>query len=192
MPIQFITKGSSCDIYLINNIIHKVCKNHNKFKKELSFLEDIQEIPMVVRLIDYDKSKNTIKLEYLPFTLEDLIIKKKLTVQNKIDILQQVSMFIIKSQDIGIVHNDLKAKNILVDYDMSSIKICDFDISKWGPDQSNDIKKFKLLIIQMIFDISYENSYRKFKYYSSKTKHNVFNLDNIYDIHDIIPELFYL
>lgn len=192
MTLQFITKGSSCDIYLVNNVIHKVCKNHNKFKKELAFLQDIQEIPMVVRLIDFDKSQNTIKLEYLPFTLEDLIKKKTLTVQNKISILQQVSMFIIKSQDIGIVHNDLKAKNILVDYDMFSIKICDFDISKWGPDQSNDIKKFKFLIIQMIFDINYEESYKKYKFYSSKTRHNIFDIDNIYIIHDMIHELFYL
>lgn len=192
MTTQFIATGASGDIYLVDNVIHKICKNHNKFKKELAFLQDTQEIPMVVRLIDFDKSQNTIKLEYLPFTLEDLIIKKTLTVQNKIDILQQVSMFIIKSQDIGIIHNDLKAKNILVDYDMSSIKICDFDISKWGPDQSNDIEKFKYLIIQMIFDINYAESYKKYKYYSSKTGHNVFNVDNIYDIHDIIPELFYL
>ena len=154
MTLQFITKGSSCDIYLVNNVIHKVCKNHNKFKKELAFLQDIQEIPMVVRLIDFDKSQNTIKLEYLPFTLEDLIKKKTLTVQNKISILQQVSMFIIKSQDIGIVHNDLKAKNILVDYDMFSIKICDFDISKWGPDQSNDIKKSTSISQSILFSLS--------------------------------------
>jgi serine/threonine protein kinase len=165
--MQFISKGLSSEIYLLDKIVYKICKNQKKYKKELSILESIQIIPMVIRLINYDNDKNIINLEYLPYTLEDLIIKKSLSVLNKLKILKQIAEFIILSKKVGIVHNDLKAKNILVDYNMSTIKICDFDISKWSNDNANDIKKFKFLIIQLMYDIKYETSYKQYKKYAN-------------------------
>jgi serine/threonine protein kinase len=148
-------------IYKEDDTIHKKFNSLNKYRIELEFLQKLQHLDMVIHMISY--VPKTIILEYVPHVLDDLIICRQI-VDTK-HILKQLVQFLKHLKDLQIVHNDFKAKNILVCSDRKTIKVIDFELSKYNADNSQDIKKFRYLIIQLMFYVDYVTAYKRYKKY---------------------------
>jgi serine/threonine protein kinase len=155
-------------LHIKDNLVYKQFACYSKYIIEVNYLKKLEHIDSVISLINY--SDNQIILPYIPHLLEDLIINKQLSKENKYIIINQIISFMKAIHKLNIVHNDLKAKNILVCKDFQTIKIIDFDLSKNDNNNSNDIKKFKFLVIQLLHDIDYKTSYQKFNYYVTKNQ----------------------
>lgn len=183
---------SFSNIDFLNDItVCKLIKSKKKFINELEFLQELQHLDTVVKLIDYDEPKKKIYLEYLPYSLDTMIKSYKLNYNHKINILKQVCNYIIESHELGIVHNDLKSKNILLTEEYE-VKIIDYDLASWDSNPQRDIKQFKFLAIQMLFDIDYTQSYKKYNSYIKKVPeefYNIFILNDIYKINSILDNI---
>eukprot|EP00002_Diphylleia_rotans_P032986 TRINITY_DN6975_c0_g1_i1.p1 TRINITY_DN6975_c0_g1~~TRINITY_DN6975_c0_g1_i1.p1 ORF type:complete len:1300 (+),score=166.46 TRINITY_DN6975_c0_g1_i1:88-3987(+) len=112
-------------------------------KSEIELLSDVIKHPNIVRYLghQYLEREYRLYMEYLPFSLRDLIKKQK---RNK----RQFSGLQLKSfcgavadavrylhnLPIPIAHRDLKASNVLVDVDekgtINNVKLCDFGVAK--------------------------------------------------------------
>lgn len=191
MPNQQIKQVFSTVTLLRNNIVCKQFNSLKKFKNELEFLEELQDLDVVVKLLDYNEKEKKIYIEYIPYSLEKIIMEKKLNYIQKLHIIKQICKYIIDSHEIGIVHNDLKSKNILLTHDYS-VKIIDYDLASWNTDPLRDIKQFKFIIIQLLFDINYKNSYTKFDDYVEKVQEDlrdIFYTNDIYEIDNILDSI---
>lgn len=191
MPNQQIKQVYSTVTLLRNNIVCKQFNSLKKFKNELEFLEELQDLDMVVKLLDYNEKEKKIYIEYIPYSLEKIIMEKKLNYTQKIHIIKQICKYIIDSHEIGIVHNDLKSKNILLTQDYT-VKIIDYDLASWNTDPLRDIKQFKFIIIQLLFNINYKNSYTKFDDYVEKVQEDlcdIFYTNDIYEIDNILDSI---
>ena len=164
---ELIGFGLSSNVYYLKEqgIVHKVFRLESKYRREKNMLQDIQDIPMVIHLICANDANKTLELEYVPFVLEKLIIEKQMI--NKQYILKQLGEFLVMMQEKRMAHNDFKAKNILISNDMSTIKICDFDLGKRNTtDNKSDVQKFRYLVVQLVFDLDYKTAWHKFDKYS--------------------------
>ncbi len=171
-----------------NNIICKQCSGPKKYKTELMFLEELQHLDTVVKLVDCCKKNNVLFLEYVPYRLDKAIESKILNLYQKLNIITQLCSFIIESHELGIVHNDLKSKNILLTKDFD-IKVIDFDLSEWSSNPEKDIKHFKFIILQLIYDIDYITSYKYCDKYIEKLPEEtqqIFKEKDIYKIQECI------
>lgn len=162
--MQQIGHGQSGTVYLQEDhaTVTKVFHNHAKFKRELKWLRKAQEIPHTISLIGFDASSLSLTLEYVPYKLEDLIVKKKLKTPQKQQVLKQLREFLAFPRSW--VHNDFKAKNILItDLDNPVVKIIDFDLAKSCKNKEVDLKKFGILQRQLEHDISYEQALKSLR-----------------------------
>ncbi len=181
-------KSEFKNIDLVNGNVCKTFKTKQKFNHELEFLQELQHLDSVVKLIDYNEKEKKIYLEYLPYSLDKLIKNKELYYKQKIYILIQICKYIIDSHELGIAHNDLKSKNIMLDKDYE-LKVIDYDLASWNDNPHRDIKQFKFLAIQMLFDIDYTQSYKKYDSYVDIVPEDladIFETNDIYAIHDIL------
>lgn len=186
--MRLLSKTRYSCVYQSNDQrIHKSFTNIKTYKKEVEFLEHLQNFDTVVRLIGH--TNNIVTLEYVPHCLEYLIVSKKLSSKNKIIILKQIANFIIDSHDIGIVHNDLKAKNIRICKDLQTVRIIDFDATVWHDNPWNDIKKFRFLIVQMLFNLDYQTSYKKYDEYVDDLEPKLFRTVDVREILSLLDEL---
>lgn len=131
---------------------------------------------------DDDESITTaaIFLEYLDFSLKELINKKKLTNTLKARIVVEIVHGMIHIHKLGYIHRDLKAENIRLD-SLLRAKIADFGFVKineslfenYSQTQSSIIKAFGAAIYmspELINDESYDSktdvySFGKILYY---------------------------
>lgn len=99
------------ELKLARKIAHRnVCKMYD--------LNEFEEIPYIT--MEYVEGEN----------LKSLIQRKgKLSINEAIDIVRQVSEGLAEAHDLGIVHRDLKPQNIMIDK-KNMAKIMDFGISR--------------------------------------------------------------
>jgi len=192
MPTYTISPVFKNIEYIPDN--NQVCKKFTtlkKFKNELEFLQYVQHLESVIKLIDYDIRSKNIILEYISISLDNIIKLKQLKSDEKIDIMKQICKYIIDSHELGIVHNDLKSKNILLTEDYK-IKVIDYDLATWNTNPARDIKQFKFLIIQLLFDIDYVQSYKNFDMYVNNVHEplrDIFTTNDIYEIDKILESI---
>jgi serine/threonine protein kinase len=154
-----IGKGQSGFVYLQddNASVVKVCRTEKHFKRELKWLKKAQDAPFAIKLLGHDEQTLSLTLEYVPHTLEDLIVSKQLDNAQKQEIQAQLLEFLEAPRSW--VHNDFKAKNILItDLDKPIIRIIDFDLAKSSKNKEIDYKKFRVLQTQLENDMSYKEA----------------------------------
>ena len=170
---ELIGFGSSSNVYYLkeHGIVHKEFRLESKYKRERNMLQDIQGIPMVIHLIRANDANKTLELQYVPFVLENMIIEKQII--NKQNILKQLGEFLVMMQERKMAHNDFKAKNILIYNDMSTIKICDFDLGNRNTmDNRSDLQKFRYLVVQLVFDLDYKTAWSKYDKYAMQMQYH--------------------
>ena len=105
------------------------------------------------------------------FVLENMIIEKQII--NKQNILKQLGEFLVMMQERKMAHNDFKAKNILIYNDLSTIKICDFDLGNRNTmDNRRDLQKFRYLVVQLVFDLDYKTAWYKYDKYAMQMQYH--------------------
>lgn len=162
--MQQIGHGQSGTVYLQGDhaTVSKVCNNPSQFKRELKWLRIAQDVPNTIKLIGFDVSTSSLTLEYVPYKLEDLLVNKQLKSHQKQQILRQLREFLAYPKSW--VHNDFKAKNILVtNLENPEIKIIDFDLAKSSKNKEIDLKKFRVLQRQLEHDMSYEQALKSLR-----------------------------
>jgi len=174
----FIDHGSSADIYidLETNKIHKIFYEKADYDKESAILKKISGFDLSF-ILQYDFSEELETLEitmnYIPYNLEYYInnkYHKSFSNVNKYKLLHDILRAMINLHDIGIIHGDFKAKNILVD-ENDKPYIIDFDLSTLDTSlKPEDYKKFKFLVLQIMFECSYKDSYTEYEQWLSKLK----------------------
>ena len=76
-------------------------------------------------------------------------------------------------QERKMAHNDFKAKNILIYNDLSTIKICDFDLGNRNTmDNRSDLQKFRYLVVQLVFDLDYKTAWYKYDKYAMQMQYH--------------------
>ena len=194
----FIDNGSSADVYLNpeTNQIHKVFYEEEPFYKEWKMLESIteHEFPFILDY-SFDEDEISIQMNYVPYNLENVINQETdISIMNKNKLLFNIINAMKSLHEKGIVHNDLKAKNILIDED-ETVYLIDFDLCEINKNiqttKFEDYKKMKFLILQIIFEISYETSYKQYHKYLSKLNENHKELysimnNNEYKVNELI------
>lgn len=186
------TSNGSVYLDVIKNTVRKVFISNVKYKKELNFLQHVQHIDTVIKIISFNNEASYIELEYVPHQLDEIIIQKKLNDTQKHKIIYHLSMFMVDIHELGIVHNDLKGKNILVYDDLETIKVIDFDLAEWKSDPLSDIEKFRFIVIQIMFNISYKASIKQYGKCLAKlsTKfQGLLVLVDVYEICNTIKEM---
>jgi len=78
----------------------------------------------------YNKKKLCFAMEYYEHTLLNLIENNKLSEINIITYTEQLLKAILHCHDHGVIHQDIKPRNIMVTSDMQSIKLIDFGLSR--------------------------------------------------------------
>ena len=170
--------------------VEKRFQNVVNYENERDILLELQELKMVIHVHDYDDKRKTLTLEYIPHSLEDVISKKCFSTSQKLGILTQLVDFLVTIHSVhGVCHNDLKSKNILIAEDFSSIYVIDFDMASWSKNNIKDIKMFKFIYVQIVFDISYIDSHTKFDaYYDRIVNTSILDSTDITDIQKIITK----
>lgn len=153
--VTFLGDGESASVFLIDGVAHKVFMQEKDYVHEIHILKQLETIESVVHMLGCDDDTRTIRFEYVPHQLEQLVRDGELDDEQKLSLLKQIVRFLAVIAEKKIVHNDFKAKNIMVTADKSLIKIIDFDLSKMNDDPWNDLKKFRLLVLQFAFDLDF-------------------------------------
>ena len=174
---KLLGEGNSGKIYkLENNIAKKVFKNKKFFEAELNILEKTKGLKYIIKVTKISKENNTIYMEYVPYNLENIITgkyPKKLYQFKKNKIMTEILEGLKSLHDIGIIHNDFKAKNIQIAED-SDVKIIDFDSSDFGlksiPKRTEDVNKAKIIILQIMNQRTYLHTLKKKDEYLNNIK----------------------
>jgi serine/threonine protein kinase len=175
-------RGKSGRVYLgQDGKAHKTFDNEAKYHKEKKFLLK-NSIRHACDLHDYCDETKTLVFEYIPHVLEDILDMSI----NKQSILTQLAEFLMDANEKGIVHGDFKAKNVMVYDDLKTIRVIDFDNARKSTNNADDIKKFRFLVIQVMFGVSYKESYKRYPRYIKelrKTIHDPVLLMLLFDDH---------
>ncbi|HOV32892.1 MAG TPA: lipopolysaccharide kinase InaA family protein [Candidatus Hydrogenedens sp.] len=101
----------------------------------------------------YGLYKCGIITKYIPYaiTLEEFLNSDSFLLSKKQEILNQCGSVIKKMHDIGILHNDLQLRNILIDTDSNSIFLIDFDKAKFKTNLNNFYRSQNLLRLKRSF-----------------------------------------
>jgi serine/threonine protein kinase len=106
--------------------------------REIKLLEDLQECPNIIGLIDYGNDLENQKLWYLmplaPYNLFDYIRKNndKIDLSERYNLAEQIIYAIKFAHSKGILHRDISPNNVLIFLieDKKLIKVCDFGLGK--------------------------------------------------------------
>jgi tRNA A-37 threonylcarbamoyl transferase component Bud32 len=146
----------------------KTFTNRTRYQREKRFLADnATRLRGIIQMISFDDTSMSIELPYIQHTLEMLLIQKQCV--SKLHVLQQIAQFLSDCKRFGIAHNDFKAKNILIGADMMSAIIIDFETATNTDNHANDLKRFKFIVLQMLFDSCYADVYHKYTYFVNRT-----------------------
>jgi len=171
--MTYLAKGSSGTVFIDPNdstTVRKVFESARAYGREVGTLTKLHAhgIDDAIAIKGHDDRTKTVSLEYLPHTLEDLIVRRTLSPRQKKDILERLAWFLVQIHGTGTVHGDFKAKNVVVSGDMRTVKVVDYERSKRSDDDTDDVKKFKFMMVQMAFDLPYAKSYKGFAKYASR------------------------
>jgi tRNA A-37 threonylcarbamoyl transferase component Bud32 len=182
-----IGRGKSGKVYLCEDgMAHKVFEDSRRYHKEKNNVILERNIKHSCKLHSCNDDTKTLVFEYIPHVLEDVLNMPI----NKLDILTQLGEFLVDANNNNVVHGDFKAKNIMVYKDLKTIRVIDFETARKSKNNAEDIKKFKFLAIQVIFGVSYKDSYTKYKMYVGKSNvAQFFEAKNIKDMVLYIPNL---
>ena len=188
----YLAKGLSGTVFIVpddRTTVGKVFRNIHSYNREVRMLERLhtQGVSNAVIMKGHDDIEKTVLLEYLPHTLEDLIVQRTLAPEQKKEILEQLAWFLVQMKVSGVVHGDFKAKNVVVSADKRVVKVVDYERSKLSDDNNDDIKKFKFIMVQMAFDLPYAKSYKRFAKYAERFERaELLTLTDILQIYDIL------
>ena len=154
-------RGKSGRVYLgQDGMARKTFDNEAKYHREKNFLLK-HSLRHVCDLHDFCDETKTLVLEYIPHVLEDILNMPI----HKQSILTQLAEFLMDAKEKGVVHGDFKAKNVMVYDDLKTIRVIDFDNARKSTNNADDIKKFRFLAIQVMFGVSYKESYKHYPMY---------------------------
>lgn len=123
---------------------------HKRISQELELHKNSDSHGNIVRLYNYETVKSLetdldilyMALELCTTTLDQWVLNSQgIAVQDRVQILHQISNGLCHLHDIRIVHRDIKPSNILLLIEKSKItvKIADFGISREIPDGSTHV-----------------------------------------------------
>jgi serine/threonine protein kinase len=163
MEIKILGNGLSGTVYLESGNAKKIYSNATKCKHEINILQQINNARNIIQMKSYNINEKYIILEYVPKLLEDVIISCVLTRDQQLNIINQLQDFLKDIHNLGYVHGDFKAKNILITNDLNQIKVIDFDLTSKSTNSKVDYDKLKFIIIQLYWGVSYEHSWKNYK-----------------------------
>lgn len=118
-------------------VVHKVCKRG--FNAELHALQAVQSIEHAVPLISWSAADRSITMPYFQKTLEQVLTQDQEYALWETYCEQWIACLLAFVEGMtanGLVHGDLKAKNILVRTEASAagpigeIRVCDFEMMR--------------------------------------------------------------
>ena len=108
-------------------------KEYERFKREFLIMQELNS-PYVIEVYKFNEEKKEYIMEYADYTLDKFIQENnsKLTMEERINIINQIFKAFIYINSKGRLHRDISTKNILIkEYDeIKVIKISDFGLVK--------------------------------------------------------------
>ncbi|HZW40043.1 MAG TPA: serine/threonine-protein kinase [Ignavibacteriaceae bacterium] len=117
-----------------------------RFKRESNILSKLEH-PNIIKLLDYGSICNTFYICFEYFhgkTLRHYIQNEALAYEDKILIIYQMLNGLMYIHQNDVVHRDIKPENILVNEDLSEVKIVDFGLS-FGKNESYATNKSSIV-----------------------------------------------
>lgn len=138
-----------------------------RYKNESKFLGlcGKYDVPCVVELLWCDELSRSLATQKYPYQLEELICSGGIRIEDRHYIAEQLQAFLHTLHARGIVHNDFKAKNVLVAADRRTVRVADFELAKFSSERSSDLKKYRFLMVQLFSSIDYKSSYMQYDDY---------------------------
>lgn len=103
----------------------------NKVPTEIATLGKLQHISGVCKLLDYcyNDSEYAIVMPYNSRAMDlfEYMKQYELTADQSIKIIKDVFEIVLKMQNAGYVHRDIKTENVIVDSDTLEVTLIDFD-----------------------------------------------------------------
>lgn len=135
--LQFIGSGGFADVYYQKStgyVVKKLKRDYltelgvkSRFKREFDLTKSLQDLS-VIRVIDFDPTNYSYRMEKADFTLSEHINKKGSDYSVKVNSIQQILDIMGEVHLRDIIHRDLSPTNILfVD---NILKIADFGLGK--------------------------------------------------------------
>ncbi|GHU42082.1 protein kinase [Bacilli bacterium] len=136
--LKFIGSGGFANVYLQKSTgyIMKKLKDDflvdtgikSRFKREYKITESLQDVPMIIKVIDFDEGTYSYRMEEAETTLEKFISENQLDISSKVTIISQIMYVLAEVHSRNIMHRDLSPTNIFIVGGM--IKIADFGLGK--------------------------------------------------------------
>ncbi len=136
--LKFIGSGGFANVYLQKSTgyIMKKLKDDflvdtgikSRFKREYKITESLQDVPMIIKVIDFDEGTYSYRMEEAETTLENFISENQLDISSKVTIISQIMYVLAEVHSRNIMHRDLSPTNIFIVGGM--IKIADFGLGK--------------------------------------------------------------
>lgn len=129
-PAGFVTRNTdvSDEVVCLEKYQAAFLEGRLRFERESHLLAALQEIPNVVKVLDYFSENNTayIVMEYIHgVPLDEWSAGQKLKPAQVLQIMRPVADALVLLHRQGVVHRDLKPDNMLVEED-GSIRLIDF------------------------------------------------------------------
>jgi casein kinase II subunit alpha len=145
---RFLGAGTYGDVYggffdLTVPVVFKVFTNKptvrrmRKFMKEISFLKDACGHPNLVKMVDIlpfngSRTVPVVVLEKIPGHYLNMALYNQLTDRdNQFYLYELLKAIRFLHDERGIIHRDIKPKNVMVDHETRTLKLLDFGISKY-------------------------------------------------------------
>jgi tRNA A-37 threonylcarbamoyl transferase component Bud32 len=166
---SFIAKGSQGSVYSIDSgiMVVKTFVNRNVFEMELHAVKSFQSlnIPYMISCYGWNEIKMWLFYENAPVSLDKKITEVDHSgrfvfkdVNKKYNLLMNIATFLRHLHKNGWIHGDIFSTNVQLKDDVTP-QIIDFSMSRPIVDDTTiqlDLIKFKVLIVQVLLNISHE------------------------------------
>ncbi|QIW52137.1 protein kinase domain-containing protein [Lactococcus raffinolactis] len=136
--LKFISSGGFANVYYQKStgyVVKKLKDDHlidgsiiSRFKREYNITKSLADITQVVKVIDFDESSFSYRMEKAEATLEEYIKGNEFDDNTKISIISQILNVMQEVHKRDIIHRDLSPNNIF--FSNSIIKVADFGLGK--------------------------------------------------------------